>query len=247
MIMKNFIFAITLLMGFICILQNSFITPTFASSLKNLQTLSFTMHDSITIQSHYALVQLTINATSLSAKAAQNTKSNTLTLLKKILPNTKWKTVFYNQLQTNSGAINTQIQLQTRLTQSQIATINAQLQTYPNDTQQNTQQNTHQKMTFKIINYDPSETMIYNAKSKLMIQMYQKIQKYTILFNQKTQTHYQIQSVQYTDGNVQLSTPASPMMFLAKGDATNSSHNVPNFNISKKISISANIILCKLS
>lgn len=190
-------------------------------------TITFTMDDKITVKSDTALVQVTMNATALSDN--QTTVENSvLQKLQKILPSIQWKVINYNQMQAQSGAMNIQMDVQARLTQSQIQTLNKALAQH---------QSPNQKLTSQVLNYNPTVESISQAKMTLMIQMYNKIQHYLKTFNQQTHRHYHIQNISYnSDQAPQPTRTASPMVRMA---ATNNAQG--NLLVSQEVKISAYI------
>jgi hypothetical protein len=189
-------------------------------------TISFTLNDKITVKSDTALVQVTVNATALSGNQA-TAENAALQTVKKALPNVQWQVVNYNQTRAQSGAMNIRIEIQGRLTQLQIQTLNKTLERY---------QSPNQKLTSQVLNYSPTVESISQAKMALMIQMYNKIQNYLKTFNQQPNRHYHIQNISYNSDQTPQPRTASPMVQMAVAD-----HAQSNLSVSEDVKISAYI------
>jgi len=193
-------------------------------------TVSFTLDSHVTVKSDTALVNVTVNTTALSGDNAVMKKS-AINELKKILPKADWKIVNYKQSESPSGAINIKIDIQARLTQSEIESLRKSF----------TQHSANQKMAIKVLNYNPTEATVKESKQKLMIGMYQEIQQYVKDFNAKTKSNYHIQHVSYNSNIQSYNRPAPQMMMLATVGGGNSTSN--DVEVSKDINLSANVTL----
>lgn len=187
-------------------------------------TITFTLNDKTTVKSDTALVQVTVNATALSNNQ-QTAENAALQTLRKTLPSVQWQIVNYNQTRAQSGVMNISIEIQGRLTQSQIQLLNKVVARY---------QSPNQKLTSQVLNYNPTVASISQAKMTLMIQMYNKIQTYLKTFNQKTNRHYHIQNISYNSDQTPQPRAASPMVRIA-----DASHAQSNLSVSEDVKISA--------
>jgi hypothetical protein len=193
-------------------------------------TVAFTLDSHVTIKSDTALVNVTVNTTTLPGDNAI-VKKSAIDELKKILPKENWKIVNYKQSESASGAINIKIDIQARLTQSEIDSLRKSF----------AQHSTNQKMDIKVLNYNPTEAKVKESKQNLMIGMYQEIQQYVKDFNAKTKSNYHIQHVSYNSNIQNYNRPAPQMMMLARVGGGNSTSK--DVEVSKDINLSANVTL----
>ena len=191
-------------------------------------TISFSTQSSTTVKSDTALVQVTVNATAMK-NSKQTIEQSATAELYTIVPHVKWDITHYQQNQAASGVTNIKMELQSRLTQSQIMTLTNSLKK-PSAA-------LNQTLTVKVLNYNPSPEMIENAKQSLMISMYQSLQKQLEQFNSQTHSNYHIQNVSFNNAN-NYYAKAEPMMLMA--EASNSTNQEP-LTISHKISLTAQV------
>ncbi len=188
-------------------------------------TISFSTQDSVYVKSDTALVEITVNATAMKDSKNAIEKSAT-DQLNSAVKGVNWKVTDYQQNQAASGVINITMKLQARLTQVQIYEVTDNLK---NPSVLN------QKLSLKVLSFTPTEKMLKQAKSTLMVTLYQSLQNQVNDFNQKTHSNYHIQSVNFNDVNAY--SPKARTMMLAQDSESNAPQKP--LEVSQKVILNA--------
>ena len=155
-------------------------------------TITYTTSAKTQVKSDKALVQVTVYATALSNDQT-TVEDSALQMLKQTIPDIKWRVSNYKQSDSASGALNIILEISARLSQSQLQALNKAIKSANSSSQ---------RISVKVLNYDPTKQMIAQAKQTLMITLYQQVQSYVTRFNKETNSHYKIQYISYNDEKI---------------------------------------------
>ena len=152
------------------ILMISLVTTTINAAIATplANTISYQFHDTASISSSTALVNIKFYSTSLANNNA-NIRQSALSMLSNIMPHEQFKVVNYTESKSASGAINAELNIQSRLTQNQVDKLKSEL---------NKNSNNDESIKVDILNFLPSTEALNNAKQQLMVSMYNKVKNY---------------------------------------------------------------------
>ena len=134
-----------------------------------------------------------------------------------------WKGKDISQNTSQSRALNITTEPQGRVNQEELNKLQSTLKN---------QNASNQKLVAQVLDYNPPVEAIEDAKQRLMIDVYNSIQKYFENFNKQTKTNYIIQSIDYNDPNIYTPRAASNMM-LMRSSANYDASSEANTNVSK--------------
>jgi hypothetical protein len=195
---------------------------------KDNNIIKYTTQAETSVKSDSILVQVTGYAT--TTLQDQNKVEQDLSSLVQGIIKADWKVKDVSQNTSQSGALNVTLELQVRISQADLNKLQSELEN---------QKSANQKLVVQVLDYNPPAKDIELAKQNLMINIYNNTQKYLSNFNEKTNTNYIIQSIDYNDTGVY--TPrASNNVMLMKSNSNEA--NSQATNVSKDINIRANVI-----
>ncbi|HAG62073.1 MAG TPA: hypothetical protein DCL40_04125 [Coxiellaceae bacterium] len=192
-------------------------------------TMTFSTDAKVTLESNMATVLVTVNAT-VTHQDPQAAQASIMKRLQSYAPEVKWQVVSINQQAVASGASNITLKLWAQVSQAVLTPLHQQLK----------QSHNGYTIDLVVMNYDPPEAMVQQAKQDLMIQLYQQIQAYVARFNQSTGQNFSIQSVRYSALSPQ---PVRAFALLAKTNGVSSPVNSAPAPVSKAIQLNAFVTL----
>lgn len=195
-------------------------------------TLTFSTDAKATLESNMATVLVTVNAT-VTHQDPQAAQASIMKRLQSYAPEVKWQVVSINQQAVASGASNITLKLWAQVKQAVLTPLHQQLK----------QSHNGYTIDLVVMNYDPPEAMVQQAKQDLMIELYQQIQAYVTRFNQSTGQDFSIQSVRFSALSPQ---PVRAFTLLQKASGVSPVNSEPA-PISKSIQLNAFVTLSQSS
>ncbi len=223
------------------ILSTTILMCTNANASGNEQpesSISFTKTSEMIVSSTTALVNITVNATALQDDSSIIQQS-AIQRLTSILPKIDWKVIDLKESQADSGAQNIKLVIQARLTDQQIKTLQKELKS-------NNSSNSRFKVD--VISFNPTQDQLNQAKENMMLEMYQSIEQYVDTFNNKTNSHYFIRSINYNADESPFANKAVMSMRTDNAAIEQSSDNNEDnkeIQISKKVNMRAYVTLAQ--
>lgn len=210
------------------------ITAAYAGQncVDNLNTVNYSTQAQTTIKSDSILVQVTGYATT----TLDNQGSVEKDIAKKVndIVNAKWKVRNLEQNTNNSGTLNISVQLQARISKTELINLQSTLQK---------QKSYSQKLEVKVIDYNAPASNVEKAKQKLMIKLFNNTKNYLKEFNQETGSHYVIQKMRYNNTTSYGTQNNNKMMLMRTNSYDAATANSGTTDISQDINMSANVTL----
>ncbi|API86749.1 hypothetical protein [Francisella uliginis] len=194
-------------------------------------TIQYTTQAETTVKSDSILVQVTGYAT--TTLQDQNNIQKQISDEVNNIVKADWKVRNVEQNTSNSGALNITVQLQARISQKDLNSLQKALEN---------QKASGKKLVVQVLDYNPPAKAIQAAKQKLMIKIFKDTQKYLDDFNKETNNTYTIQSIKYND-TTNSYRPRNTVMYMKAG-ASNEMDSAGNNNpvaVSQDINIRANV------
>ena len=206
------------------------VLPPF-SPLTTLNQVSFQVSSEQWVITKNAKVTIAVNATLNEAKLA-NTYTNINQKLQKIVDNVAWHITTFERSQDKSGLEQLFVTAETRLTDAQLASLRARLQSIstPGET-----------YSIASIDYTPTLAEKEIAQSTLRSDIYQKIKTELAQLN-ATYPHqkFTVHTITFNEAN-EIPAPRA-MMFARDASAKQSTNNSP-LAVSNKLQLNARVVL----
>ncbi len=194
-------------------------------------TVTFSTDAKVTLESNRVTVLAAINAT-VTHQDPQAAQASIMQQLQSYAPEVTWHVVSVDQQTVASGANNITLKLWAQVSQAVLTPLNQHLK----------QSHSGYTINLTVMNYDPSEAAVRQAKEALMIQLYQNIQTYVTQFDQATQQNYRIQTVRFSSMSPQPLRAISMIAEPQKRGANSQSKPMP---IAKAIQLTAFVTLAQ--
>lgn len=193
-------------------------------------TIQYTTQAETTVKSDSILVQVTGYAT--TTLQDQNSIQQQISDEVNNIVKADWKVKNVEQNTSNSGALNITLQLQARISQKDLNTLQKALEN---------QKTSGKKLVVQVLDYNPPAKDIEAAKQKLMIKIFKNTQEYLKDFNKETNNTYTIQSIKYDDTTSSYRPRSTVMYMKATANEMDSSANNNPVAVSQDINIRANV------
>ena len=197
---------------------------------KNNNTIQYTTQAETTVKSDSILVQVTGYAT--TTLQDQNNVQKQISNEVNNIVKADWKVKNVEQNTSNSGALNITLQLQARISQKDLNSLQKALEN---------QKTSDKKLVVQVLDYNPPAKAIEAAKQKLMIKIFKNTQEYLKDFNKETNNNYTIQSIRYSDTTNNYRPRSTVMYMKAEANEMDSSVNTNPVAVSQDINIRANV------
>lgn len=197
---------------------------------KDNNTVQYTTQAETTVKSDSILVQVTGYAT--TTLRDQNNIQKQISDEVNNIVKADWKVKNVEQNTSNSGALNITLQLQARISQKDLNSLQKALEN---------QKASGKKLVVQVLDYNPPAKAIQAAKQKLMIKIFKNTQKYLNDFNKETGNTYTIQSIRYSDTTSNYRPRSTVMYMKAATNEMDSSVNSNPVAVSQDINIRANV------
>ncbi|QIW10187.1 hypothetical protein [Francisella sp. LA112445] len=197
---------------------------------QDFNTIQYTTQAETTVKSDSILVQVTGYAT--TTLQDQNTIQKQISDEVNNIVKADWKVKNVEQNTSNSGALNITLQLQARISQKNLNSLQKALEN---------QKASGKKLVVQVLDYNPPAKAIQAAKQKLMIKIFKNTQEYLKDFNKETNNNYTIQSIKYSDTTNDYRPRSTVMYMKAAANEMDSSANSNPVAVSQDINIRANV------
>ncbi|MED7789504.1 hypothetical protein [Francisella sp. 19X1-34] len=197
---------------------------------KDNNTIQYTTQAETTVKSDSILVQVTGYAT--TTLQDQNNIQKQISDQVNNIVKADWKVKNVEQNTSNSGALNITLQLQARISQKDLNSLQKALEN---------QKAAGKKLVVQVLDYNPPAKAIEAAKQKLMIKIFKNTQEYLKDFNKETNNNYTIQSIRYSDATNNYRPRSTVMYMKAAANEMDSSANSNPVAVSQDINIRANV------
>ncbi|QLE78267.1 hypothetical protein FLM55_00340 [Francisella sp. Scap27] len=198
---------------------------------ENFNTISYSTQAQTTIKSDSILVQVTGYAT--TTLKDQNSVEKDIAKKANDIVKADWKVKNLDQNTNNSGTLNITVQLEARISKTELTTLQSALQK---------QKSYSQKLEVKVLDYNAPASDIEKAKQDLMIHIFNNTKNYLNDFNKKTGSKYIIQKMRYNDTS-SYSAQNNKVMLMRTASYDTANASTGTMDISQDIKMNANVTL----